>query len=328
MVSKYSGQQLNYKQVLASVDQLSVWQEILGSYGIVPYQKICNTLRGDNRPNTWLSEYRGNLVLTDFAYSQFNGMNIISAIMYKYGVNFPKALEQCMLMQFGASVTPIKKEKIKVRSKSDITYSIRPFNKADAEYWKTRGISYDNLVSDNVQALSGFTIGTTSYVACTNAYVYNFPSGRFKIYQPFSYTKELKWFGNSNKDDYWFIDNFIAEDLVLTKGYKEARIIANLTDYASASLNGEGYRVLPDSLIRQLSWYKKVKVLYDNDKAGRNGAETITAVINSHYPDKAMTMEYPEIKEKDIDSYRVNHGEESTKSLLNKILWNNEQIIL
>ncbi len=320
MVSKYTGQRIDYKELLASIDQLTVWQEILGLYGIVPYQKICNTLRGDNRPNTWLSEYRGNLVLTDFACSQFNGMGIIDAVKYKYGVNFPQALEQIALMQFGNGNTPIQHTKIKIKSKSNVTYSIRPFNKSDAEFWKSRGITHENLVSDNVQAISGFTIGNTSYIACTNAYVYNFPSGHFKIYQPFSYTKELKWFGNSNKDDYWFIDNFLAEDLVLTKGYKEARIIANLTDYASASLNGEGYKVLPDELIRQISWYRQIKVLYDNDKAGNKGAEIITDIINSHYPDKAIKCEYPEIKEKDIDLYRINHGEELTKLLLNNIL--------
>jgi len=320
VVSKYTGHRLDYKQVLNDIDQLAVWQAVLGLYGIVPYQKICNTLRGDNRPNTWLSEYRGNLVLTDFAYSQFNGMNILSAIMYKYGVNFPQALEQCMLMQFGNSDSPIKHERIKIKAKSNITYSVRPFNKSDAEFWKSRGITHENLVSDNVQALSGFTIGNTSYVACTNAYVYGFPSGHFKIYQPYSYTKELKWFGNSNKDDYWFIDNFLADDLVLTKGYKEARIIANLTDYATASLNGEGYKVLPEELLRQISWYRQIKVLYDNDKAGRNGAKIITDIINSYYPDKAITLEYPEIKEKDIDLYRVNHGETQTKLLLNEIL--------
>jgi len=309
---------IDVRQLLSEVDQYAAWGKVVGRI-VGPNDKFTNPFRSDKNPGCTLTEYAGVVRLTDWADSTTHGMNLVDAYRKAFGLGFREACSAIYTGHTGlmtaAATTISKKGKIKKES----SFVSRNFNRWDKEYWSKRGISKSDLVDDRVIPLSRFTISGVTYEALEHTYALVFPSGRFKIYQPFA-DKSMKWFGNMTKEDYWFIDDFLSNDLVITKGYKEHRIIYNvLKDVSTASFNGEGYRHLPEKLVSMLHLYKRIWVLYDSDAAGKQGCSKVVEMIQALGFD-ARCVYLPPDEPKDIDLIMVDKGESYTRELLKSIL--------
>lgn len=313
-------ERIDTRQLLSEIDQYAAWGKIVG-VGFGPHHCFTNPFRTDKNPGCYLKDVSGIVRLVDWADSEFNGMNVIDAWRRAFGMSFHQACYSLYNGNFSGHVTAPVKQKNK---KPQLGYSFvpRPFNALDREYWTSRGISKQNLIQDKVVPLKRFTIAGVTFEALEQTYAYVFPSGRFKIYQPFA-NKSMKWLGNMTKEDFWYSDAFISDTLVITKGYKEHRIIYNLTDHSVAALGGEGYRTVPKGILEILPNYEKVLVLYDNDDSGRKGTERIVKCINDLEITKAYPIFMPPDELKDIDLVMTQKGEEYTRQLLNLLLEEN-----
>lgn len=319
MVNKWTvADKINVRQLLSEVDQYAAWGKIVGRI-VGPTDKFTNPFRSDKNPGCTLSEYAGVVRLTDWADPSTHGMNLVDAYRKAFGLGFREACSAIYTGNTGAMT--VSKTTVDRRTKlsRECSFVPRNFNRWDKEYWSKRGISKDNLVTDKVIPLSRFTIAGVTYEALEHTYAFVFPSGRFKVYQPFS-DKRMKWFGNMTKEDYWFIDDFLSQDLVITKGYKEHRIIHNLLqDVCTAAFNGEGYKHIPERLSSILGLYKRIWVLYDNDAAGKRGcSKTVELIQNLGFDAKCVYL--PPDEPKDVDHIMVDKGERYTRELLKSIL--------
>lgn len=313
-------ERIDTRQLLSEIDQYAAWGKIVG-VGFGPHHCFTNPFRTDKNPGCYLKEVSGIVRLVDWADSEFNGMDLIAAWMRAYGLNFYQACYSLYNNNFTSNFSAPVKPK---RKKISLEYSFvpRPFNQIDKEYWSIRGISKQDLIQDGVVPLKQFTVAGVTFEALEQTYAYVFPSGRFKIYQPFA-AKSMKWLGNMTKEDFWYTDSFISDTLVITKGYKEHRIIYNLTDCSVAALGGEGYRTVPNGILEVLPNYKQVFVLYDNDDAGRRGTERLTKTIQDLDITKVYPIFMPPDELKDIDLVMTQKGEEYTANLLKMLFREN-----
>jgi hypothetical protein len=305
------GQESYRYQDIIHVNQLEVWRIILGKH--INLGDFCNNpFRYDRNPTCYLREFNGVILFTDWARPEFNKFTCFHAYA---------ELNRCTLDEAATAIinnninlllpTFSFQHKSKSKSKSTITFqpyvyqSSPAFTKKDAEYWKKRGITKEQLLSDGVYAVHNYSIDGKQFYPNGLCYAYTFPSGNVKIYQPYS---KYKWFSNTAKEDMWKIGNY-TEECIITKSYKDAREIHNLTGLRTYSFMNE--LVIP----RLDVWphYHNI-ILYDNDDTGKAGAFRLKEVMDGD------VVFIPEDYGKDIDEVIVKYGISFAKQLLNNLL--------
>lgn len=271
--------------------QLEIWSWLLGHH-VELEEYIINPLRIDNHAGCWLSFSLRNpryIVLNDFADKKFHGINIFEAIMQKYNVPFKRSIsiiyEQYI---YKNNITLRKKPRLHYKKTSSfvfkLNYKAKNFTKKDKQYWEPMGISSKQLDKDLVVSVKDFTYNTRynpktffyekPFDPCYSYHV----NDHIKIYRPFM-SGLHKWKSNCTEKDIP-IDHLREDEfLIITKSYKDHRILRNL-GYESTWVQSEG-ALIPLDLIKIFSKnYKHVIILYDNDKGGRKAAKSIVSYCN------------------------------------------------
>jgi hypothetical protein len=264
---------INANELLASTDQLSVWHKILEQYMNID-DKFCNILRGDRSPGCWLQHgiYKTDrIVLNDFGDKRFHGMDIVQAVMFKHQLSYNQALhwiKEEFKVQVRVYDLPPYKPFIQ-KSRAPISYVPKPFTSKDRDFWKPLGITSKQLFEDEVYSCSYYVLYTAYCTPSNLCYVYNFPSGNKKIYQPFS---EKKWINNCTNKDIGQLHLLpkTGDLLVISKSYKDCRILRNL-GFNCIWLQNEGI-LLDTDIANELSErFEHIIFFYDNDSAGIQG---------------------------------------------------------
>lgn len=278
---------VNNQQLLKSVNQLHVWWWILESTPRLYYDKIRNPFRNDSNPGCWLAEYNGAILLVDYGKKYYN---IISATKEKYKCSNTEA---CWKIINEFNITDIKEySKPTVisnnKTNTDIKIDIREFNSFDKQYWNSYGISIEQLTSDCVFATKAVKL-RNRWVK-TDKYCYSYIiNNKVKLYQPFN--KKFKWITNMTNNDIGCLDaiDYTSPILVITKSYKDCRILRNL-GYNSIWLQNERCNI-PTFLLDIIKHFDKVYILYDNDTTGLEKAKELAdkhGFINISYPKNTL----------------------------------------
>lgn len=296
------------------IDQLAVWQKIIGKYVKVG-DRICNPLRYDKTPKCYLRQWGDIILLTDWARPEFNSFTCVHAYAHLHRLDLDTAITQIimgdinvLLPSYTSQVDKPKKEKSKIKFVPYVTeYGEPAFRESDIVYWKKRGFTKEELLSDGVFSVWRYSVNGFWYYP-EQCYAYTFPSGNVKLYQP--YSEMHKWTANTGIEDVWSIGNW-TEICVVTKAYKDARIIHKLTGLRVYAYMNEG--VLPHNKEELMSHATKY-ILYDNDDSGMKATEKVMKDID------IIPLFLPVSLAKDIDEVRVKYGEKKTKKILNILL--------
>jgi 5S rRNA maturation endonuclease (ribonuclease M5) len=302
-VESYRYQDINH------VNQLAIWRIILGKHLDIG-EFFTNPFRYDKTPKCYLRDYNGVILFTDWASPEFNNYTCFHAYAHINKCTLDEAATALINGNYSL-LLPSFERTYKHKNKSTITfetytYQTKPaFNKKDAVYWTKRGITKEQLLNDGVYSVFSYAINGKKFYPSSLCYAYTFPSGNVKIYQPYS---KYKWFSNTGKNDVWKIGNY-TEECIITKSYKDARELHNLTGLRTYSFMNE--RVIPN--IDEWPHYYNI-ILYDNDTTGKEGANQLGKLLDS------KIAFVPEDYGKDVDEVIVKYGIDFTKQLLNSIL--------
>lgn len=292
---------ISSKTILSIINQRYVWDKLLMTDTT---KKFKNIFRNDNNPGCFIHDYKGKLLLADFADSTFNGMDIFEAVKYIYKCNYPKAVEIILELDGGINLSNynVKNNTKKDKNKATISILPRDYLQRDKEYWSLREIRKEELIEDNVIPIEYFIINGKEFKAEYLSYCYMFPSNNVKIYQPYA-KKEAKWFSNTNSKDVWKFNNN-SNVAIITKGYKEGRILCNNTDFDIYAIQNESIKTCT------LTDYDKIFTLFDNDKAG--------VKLGNYYKD---AYDYEPIKldsdYNDLDQYFISDSNKCKQFLKN-----------
>ena len=130
------------------------------------------------------------------------------------------------------------------------------------------------MIDDKLFSVQSYSIvredSFRHYIPDNICYAYtDFPDNKKKIYSP--YDKKLKFCGNITAKDIGNINNIPVkgEKLIITKSYKDCRVLRNL-GYTSIWNQNEGM-IPPLYLLQDLSdRFNDIIIFYDNDNAGIN----------------------------------------------------------
>ena len=199
----------------------------------------------------------------------------------------------------------------------------------DKLFWEPCGITKQQLIEDNVipvkyykiiYDLNNFQVIIPKY----ETYAYNFADGKVKFYTPKD--KVYKWYTNATNNTIGNIENISKKEdtLIITKSYKDCRVLRNLDYNEIVYFQNEGQIPRVDLLLGLIKNYDKIIIFYDNDEPGRFQAERLKNFINSLLnSEKAVTVHIPlEYEQKDPSDFRKSFGQNTTKQTIKKIIKN------
>lgn len=329
----------NYKPITKEEILLRVSEENI--FGIVINEPISiekgacyrAPYRSDENADCYFEYYDNKLCFVDHA-SNPKSVDAIGMIMKCANLSFVKALEYInghFSLGLGNNSSSTKEVFIKndhveeekiVKSFKErvITLLPRQFGYKDKQFWSKYGISSQNLIDDGVIAVQMYR-STSKYgkyftINCMDiCYAYtDFEDGKMKIYRPYG-NKDSKWFTNCNQNDIGSYRHLpeSGELLIVTKSYKDCRVIRNL-GLNSCWFQSEGMIPHMDLLRDLCKRFKKIIVWFDNDSAGITNSRILVEIFNTIEPNKASSIMLPPrlLKEsiKDPSDYYANKGKE------------------
>ena len=160
-----------------------------------------------------------------------------------------------------------------------------------------------------------------TYHTSTLAYAYNFIDNTSKIYRPYD---EFKWYTNATSSTIGNIENIDpeGEELIITKSYKDCRVLRNLGYKNVIWFQNEGQIPKVDILLGVIKRFKKVYIFFDNDTVGKNKSDRVTNFINSLLEEKRVESIFipEEYSTKDPSDFYEVYGEEQLKLTIIKII--------
>lgn len=303
---------IDVEKILSHVSE----EEIFGLvFEKVPqeFEYLCSPFREDNHPGCWFSrDLTGRLRFCDFGNPEVqDGIKMFNIdcfdavrIFYKLS-NFYQTLEfiyNSLIKgrKISEDTRGYKFGSIRTKNPFYFTFEVRDFDNRDKRYWSPYGISKDNLIKDKVFPVSRYKMFNTKsgdliVRPTTVCYVFTeFKSGHKKLYLPLN--KGRRFITDCDENDLGGFDSLdeFGETLVITKSYKDWRVLLNIGLLNVVWTQNEGMYPSNNFLIALCKRFKDIIVLYDNDETGINSAKRLVELINVLVPNnKARFIHLP-----------------------------------
>ena len=293
---------IDKKTILQYISEEDLFEHILG---FVPkeYDYICSPLREDNNPGAFFQRglYSNKLLFIDYADSYNNTYDCFAFIQRYY--KLPDFYQTLQFIQHNIiekqklekTVTQNISTKDVSRKKAELIIEARPFNKTDGLYWGKFGISKKNLMDDKVFPVQKIFLkngrkGDKSIPVYTKCYAFtDFKENRKKLYFPYKKGK-FRFLSTCTRND---VDvekiNRNSKQLVISKSYKDCRVLRNL-GVNTLWFQNEG--AFPENLQEIIEGFEDVAIFFDNDNPGINAAMKLESLINNSFRHVARTVHF------------------------------------
>lgn len=294
---------LTITEILNEYDHYEIFKLIFNEIPDLD-QVYLSPFRKDNNPNCYFIE-KDKLYFVDWADGKTR--NCFVAIMEFFNLSISETCTFIVKNLKKTSKTPY--HNILKKDKSTILIPIyRKWEERDKSYWyKQYNITIEQLEEDNVYPIKAVYVNNNVYSIDDAAYAIKLKDNVYKIYRPYQ-SKKFKWLSNASPNDIIYY-NYPKDHLVITKSYKDCRILRNL-GYCAIWFQNEG--AFPSDLSYILS-FNKIIVFFDNDDAGIHAANKLIKLINK----KCINISSPILYIKDLGEMWTFKGPEYTINFLN-----------
>jgi hypothetical protein len=291
----YEESSLSKQEILDTIPQELILEKLVTGYPIVCYEKVYSPIREDKHPGCFFEWVGGKLMFKDFAFLR-KPLDCFDMVSRKYGhLPFDKTLklisDSFRGQQFPV-VIPTEKEKAQSHP---ITFRTRLWEPRDIEYWGKYDITTAQLMEDRVFALvwyKFFSRKLKTFIVVRPVdicYAYTEFGVHTKVYRPTN--RDHRFLTNCTQDDIGNITNIeeYGEVLVITKSYKDCRVLRNLGVHSVIWFQNEG--MIPHTdLLTPLMGFKTWKILFDGDEAGIKAALRVHQDLSAIHPTEILTL--------------------------------------
>lgn len=264
----------SWKEISERINELFIVEKELG---IKKLPCLINApYREDHKPSLALKMVNGHIYFKDFAINK-NG-NIIELLKLLWGFTYEEVINR--LVDYTPSYCS-KSSSIKINTTKNTIINIkcRNWETYDFEYWNSYGVSKEILKKCKVLPISYYWVNNSAFRADKLAYAFVLRKNgtiTYKIYQPYSF---YKWVNNYPRDS-WNNTHLIrrGDKIIIASSLKDSMCIMSNLHITSICPQSEGY-IIPDNIVTYLkARYKNVYLLYDNDEAGLNYGQKMSAL--------------------------------------------------
>lgn len=238
-------------------------------------RKYLSPLRPDRNPGCFYTKKNGWLRFWDNSWG-INCWDAVALTTLGKQIETPEELKEVnKIIKNRLGNTRIV-ETPSVDFKFNLTTVKKDWNFVGLKWWSDYGITEAQLRADKKYMCDSFTYNSKgapfTYTTKKNklSFVYEYPSGHKKVYNP---GDPLKWLTNCTPLDVDFEHNDRGDEMIILGSYKDARVVKNY-GYDVRGLQSETQ--LPDELL--LKWsvqYKRLYYLGDIDSGGLENTNKI-----------------------------------------------------
>lgn len=281
--------------------EIEVLSSIFPEIKSLPY-KMSSPFREDKNPSFYFFSPDGNRIFyKDFGTGEAG--NLINFLCKYWNCTFRDTINRLADLLISKNNVNISKAALKILTSKEVVTKTklqvvtRPWRDYDLEYWKSYGVEKKWLKYAEIYPISYEIIvkqtdtKESKYVFPTDKYAYCFVERKegnlqLKIYQPYG---DHKWCSKMDKSiiGLWTKIPEEGDKVVICSSLKDALCLSCQMHIPALCLQGEGYS-MSDTAIKELKRrYKKVYILFDNDKAGLTDGENLankTGFINLVLP--------------------------------------------
>lgn len=218
-----------------------------------------------------------------------------------------------------------------IKERVNITYIKNKFENKDYAFWNKYFISKENLEEDNILKIIQMKIINNTKTSTINFFkpvfvIYqSLDKERIKIYQP--NVKNFRFTTNCNKNDIGNIENYNSnnQNLIITKSYKDCRVLRNLNIPNTNIIwfQNEGSKPDDENVINKIKSHKNIILLFDNDNAGIKASKKIKNYLFENY-NIVVKLRYIPLKYgKDISDLIAKEGKKYISEIFYKKIWIN-----
>lgn len=291
----------------------------------------------DNTPGCYfIKSEKGRLIFVDFADPERTHYDCVQVIMKKNNCTFIQAIniirshfekvDESILSKGNfnkedTSFVPSTSNK----KDTQINLLKRDWDNRDKEYWSEYGINRRQLEEDGVVPIEMYSVTNKNGEWVSKrpnipTYAYIFDNNKVKIYSPYADNiKYLKWITNCSNIEIGNIKNISEEGevLIITKSYKDCRVLRNLGYNNSIWLQSESAVPEVEDIVNLGMRFKKIYVLFDSDDTGIAKTESLKSFINEFFPNKSASIIIDLVyNTKDISDMYKKYGKDFVEKFL------------
>ena len=291
-------------KILEYVSEEEIFELVLG-YKPVEYEYLCSPLREDSNPGCWFERNSNDrLVLVDYADPYHHKEDCFGCVKRFFNLpNFYQTLlfiKNTLIDEKVVERQRCIKKPLSHKEKRLCQIYIKPRNfiQSDKVYWYGKyGITRKQLKEDKVIPVSKYVLKNTRKgdiftTVYTNCYAYKeFEGNRTKLYFPFRQGKG-RFITNCNQNDIGNASNIKnTKQLVVTKSYKDCRVLRNL-GVNTIWFQNEGMIPEDKVLTKLFSNYnfENIVVFFDNDETGIIAGQKVKEVLNKFSPSRTVIL--------------------------------------
>lgn len=266
-------------------------------------------------------------------YKDFNGSftgNCFDLVMHVYGLTLKDACKKIASdLRLDDRLKPLDfvrrqdaaAQSSILRERKELSIKVRGWEQLDRNYWTQFGISRKTLNIYRVFPVSAAWENAPSYHApylfygydpkCP-CYAYKFEKG-LKLYVPLRKKKRFR----TNTDEIQGHAQLPPDGklLIITKSLKDVMVFYELLRIPSVAPQGESHLIEEDMMESYKKRFARIVVFYDNDEAGRTGADKLAQRYS------LSTIELPEeLGSKDVSDLVRDRGKHEATDILKNIL--------
>lgn len=336
---------LNKFEIFKRITQEEIYQ-LVTNYLPQANKYVKSPLREDKLAGAYYEWVKGILYFKDFADPNRHIRDCFQVLMEIYNLNYNDCLklidEHFQLGIQEGNPSPILYEFVDYSSKknsgiykstsnlenNDILTKTRKFSNYDKYYWFNNfGIEKKHLIEDDIFPLIWYKFYSRKKKQwlvirpMDICYALEEFEGIYKkIYRPLS--NIAKWLTNCNENHIgnYFNLPLYGQKLIITKSYKDSRVIRNQGIRNVIWFQSETMFPQIDILTELCKRFNEIIIWYDNDDTGYLGSEKLMNIINSIFPDKAKRVFIEDKKIKDPSTLYQGKGVKELESFL-KIIY-------
>ena len=311
--------------ILSQVSESYIMRHYLG-FDFQLNKAYKSPLRKESNPSFALY-YNGEGVLR---FKDFNGAqgSCFDLVMILFAVNFADGLK-IIARDLNIGISEIEASRIEPKEydkieKFDairhlIQFKPKKYTQSELEYWQQYNITLDTLNKYSVYAAELIFLNRKLILRAWGnnpIFCYRFSSGNVKVYRPLCFKGDMKWLSNIDFEDVQGLEvlNFDNSTLIITKSLKDVMCLDSL-GYSAIAPQSENTKT-QHQLIKDISEnFDNVVILFDNDNAGKLGAEEL-----NNYIGNSKCIFIPDETCKDISDYIHKYSIEEADVLLKKLI--------
>jgi len=276
------------KRVQFVIPDSTIYENYFGEFDLVTKYNSPFPFRDDPIPSFMFKDIGGGIIMwTDFGLSTEgvwrDGIGFVSVLHSISREEAAKMIWRDLYEEGGTSLKPVK---IAPALKLDYEFKLGPLRDFELSYWQEHCLEEEDLIDVfSVRRMSKFGKPIWKSEEDNPVFLYRWGEDQCKVYRPLDkYGDKFRGQNNGSVIEGYNILPPVGQNLFITKSYKDVLVLRKAGYHAVAPPSENSWKkVFPPKVTEFNNRFRKVFVMFDNDRAGVIASRELSSITGWEY---------------------------------------------